>query len=478
MSMRHATRWRAAVLGALATATLIGCSLAAASRTERRPCVIPEARSNPCPDGQFCDEEVGRCVPDEVCNGLDDDQDGRVDEGHDVDMDGVTWCGPEEVDCDDSNPGIYPAHDGLASAAEVCDGADNDCDGRIDESLCSGEEQCVPRLRSCAVVDCSFPESPRCPAGAVCDTTLPTPTCVTSPDACNVPGVDCDPGTICDEFTGVCIVPLPPGSACDRNIECGDGSLCFSADALGIQAADRGGKSGICATACCQEGDCAAGFSCWAPGLGSRACVPDALLASGPQGAPTPPLCGHNSDCSSNWCALEFGTGYHADALVLSSCEDSVGGYYCDCSVSQPGCTIDPIYGGYCNRGLCYGRTGSAARCTEMCRSSDDCLADQNEGCIHTNIRLTSRDGAQSGNAWLPMCEVRSTNGRSLHGASCMASSECLDEACIGAEPGVDCAAGGCTCARTCCDDSSCTGGERCQPTSVDGVWEMHCRMP
>ena len=41
----------------------------------------------------------------------------------DADQDGVDAC----EDCDDSDPGIFPG------AAEICDGLDNDCDGVIDE---------------------------------------------------------------------------------------------------------------------------------------------------------------------------------------------------------------------------------------------------------------------------------------------------------------------------------------------------------
>ena len=83
----------------------------------------------------------------EVCNGIDDDLDGEIDEGltlstfyRDADEDGYGVMGntveaceaPEGYvaqagDCDDTEPDVYPG------AWDGCDGLDNDCDGTLDE---------------------------------------------------------------------------------------------------------------------------------------------------------------------------------------------------------------------------------------------------------------------------------------------------------------------------------------------------------
>jgi len=62
----------------------------------------------------------------EICDGVDNDGDGTIDDGlwDDVDGDGVPIC---YGDCDDTNPDVYPG------AMEICDGIlDNNCDGNSD----------------------------------------------------------------------------------------------------------------------------------------------------------------------------------------------------------------------------------------------------------------------------------------------------------------------------------------------------------
>jgi hypothetical protein len=102
-------------------------------------------------DARDCDDADAAIHPgaDEVCNGVDDNCDGDVDEN--TATDALTWYADSDgdgygdadivlmaceqpasysalaTDCDDTDGAEYPG------AAEVCDGDDDDCDGEVDE---------------------------------------------------------------------------------------------------------------------------------------------------------------------------------------------------------------------------------------------------------------------------------------------------------------------------------------------------------
>lgn len=101
-----------------------------------------------------CDDDDPTRSPDaeEVCNDLDDNCDGEVDEGLDetwyADADGdgfgdptlaITDCDPgsgwvlDSTDCDDTTAARRPD-----AVRDYCDGLDNDCDGAIDEDVKAG----------------------------------------------------------------------------------------------------------------------------------------------------------------------------------------------------------------------------------------------------------------------------------------------------------------------------------------------------
>ena len=126
-------------------------------------CGYPEPETSLDGDGDHwtpeydCDDNNPEIHPyaDELCNGLDDDCDGEIDEegasdatdwypdgdGDGYGADAYPWALCNAVDgyiaqggdCDDQDAAIYP------TAIEICDGVDNDCDGSVDESGTSDE---------------------------------------------------------------------------------------------------------------------------------------------------------------------------------------------------------------------------------------------------------------------------------------------------------------------------------------------------
>lgn len=74
---------------------------------------------------------LGDCMESEKCNGVDDNGDGQVDEGFDLDGDGYRdreLCGLTfGSDCDDKNIAIHPDQKDWGNLR------DDDCDGRVDE---------------------------------------------------------------------------------------------------------------------------------------------------------------------------------------------------------------------------------------------------------------------------------------------------------------------------------------------------------
>jgi len=150
MTSREVTM-RALVLIAL---ILAGCRTAdtGSPKSDDTGPTIVDADGDGVPEGEDCDDADAAVFPgaDELCDGIDNDCDGWVDEGdavdattwyEDADADGYGdadsaaiaceapsgWT-DDDTDCDDADAAVYPGAD------ELCDGVDNDCDGEVDES--------------------------------------------------------------------------------------------------------------------------------------------------------------------------------------------------------------------------------------------------------------------------------------------------------------------------------------------------------
>ncbi len=135
----------------------------------------------------------------EVCNNLDDDCNGAIDDG---DPGGGNPCGTGVGTC---SPGVQHCLGGtvvcvgqVGPTSELCDGLDNNCDGMGDNlAVCPNGSQCV--AGTCAGV-CKGGEFP-CPGGQVCQGGF----CV--PQSCDT--ITCPMGKVCVQ--GSCVADPDAG---------------------------------------------------------------------------------------------------------------------------------------------------------------------------------------------------------------------------------------------------------------------------
>ncbi|MBN1283588.1 MAG: hypothetical protein JXA24_07450 [Proteobacteria bacterium] len=244
----------------------------------------------------------------EVCNGEDDNCDGRIDEGFDKDGDGYTTC---MGDCNDRDPKIHP------DAVERCDGVDNNCNGLIDDGFNVGGH-CTAGLGECrrsGRIACTHDGS-----GAACDAAAGEP----SREICDGLDNDCD-GKVDEDLgeltcgVGACFRRVP---ACEGGKEsqcvpgepgpelCGDGvdNDCDGRADEGFEELGRTCHAGV--GACRNSGV----FVCSDDRL--------SLVCSARPGEPGVEICGNgiDDDCDGEIDADAPGLGEPCDNGQLGEC--------------------------------------------------------------------------------------------------------------------------------------------------------------
>jgi hypothetical protein len=183
---------------------------------------------NSCPEGETCNPDDRTCASSQVCcNGVDNSTCSLVQDAAEC-QGGVTVAAV--TSCDPNPCGPLCANDGECDAARYC--SDNGfcvpgC--RVDDpNACPPGEFCDPDKHSCQPND-GCQTDLDCAEGEACD--VASGACV--PDGCG----ECDPGTVCNEDTNMCV----PGCASD--MDCPDGAYC---DAVGFFCRDFCGDSEDC----------------------------------------------------------------------------------------------------------------------------------------------------------------------------------------------------------------------------------------
>ena len=391
-------------------------------------------------NGQIDEGLICNCTGTEVCNNLDDDCDTRIDEGlmRDCGTDvGVCTAGTEVC-----TTGTWNGCTGTGGGLEICDRLDNDCDGVVDDLT-----------RACSNLPGGNPGVGPCHGGTqLCP---PTGTGIWGPclgevgpatDSCDTIDNDCD-GNV-DENTG--------GADCSG--ACGVGHTVCLNGVIQCQTMATGGPE----TCNDHDDDCDTIVDENVPDMGpcnlapdgTRLCMPGVLRCMGGQfvcqgGEPAQPeVC----DCDDNNCNGQTDEG--------NLCPGGTTCTACQCAMTCASGEFPCPAGRVCVDNFCLIDTCFAVTCNPL--PNGDATECRDGDCVR------ACDGVSCGAGLIcfgPAGECRPDDCRTFPDR-CGAGQQCVGGACVAnACFGVTCATGEYCVSGACvggCSTVTCPAGQRC----------------
>ncbi|MFT7622188.1 MAG: hypothetical protein ACI9WU_001356 [Myxococcota bacterium] len=427
----------------------------------------------------------------EVCDGADNNCSGSADDVGLLPCEASNEYGTCDgtLECDGVGGQICTAQ---APAAEVCNTVDDDCDGAVDEETCADGFTCTDDL----CVDegqCSNPVSlGACLIDGSCylaGDPSPADSCLQClPDVSTTAWTNAD-GQACDD-TNACTSgdSCTAGSCAGELYTCDDGLECTA------DSCDGGGGCLYVPS----PGTCAIGTACWSdgdlqPDNGCLACKVDA--STGQWTAIDGAACDDGNTCThTDLCAADVcgGTAYGCDdgSLCTQAACDGDGGCTFDATAEGAACddTTTCTFGDICTGGVCTGQTYScddSKGCTAdtcdglggcsnapilegaACDDSDPCTL--GETCTGGTCSGTPKDCAPVGdqcnnggcNASTGACEALPKSGGCDDSNACTINDSCVGGTCSGTDKD-------CTDLDTQCTQGACVQGS-CQKLLVGG---------